>query len=143
MPPKASMTFMSDKSCSSLWKYGRQFANSRAVGLSPGGTHLRTGVMYPRFRTNPSSRLVDVGWLANPTAYRQRIRNSADLSPVNTLPVRFPPCAAGANPTISNLASGDPYPVTGLPQYSQSRYCFRFSFAIRVRNATKRGHFVQ
>ena len=40
-----------------------------------------------------------------------------DLSPVNTLPVLLPPCAAGANPTKRILPFISPNPVIGLPQY--------------------------
>ena len=35
-------------------------------------------------------------------------------SPVNTRPVRFAPCAAGARPMISRRARGSPNPGTGL-----------------------------
>ena len=43
-------------------------------------------------------------------------KKSPDLSPVNALPVRVPPCAAGANPIIKIFASILPKPVTGFPQ---------------------------
>ena len=45
-----------------------------------------------------------------------RIRKSPDPSPVNTRPVRFAPCAAGARPRTSTRASGSPKPGTGRPQ---------------------------
>ena len=35
-------------------------------------------------------------------------KKSADLSPVNTRPVRLPPCAAGAKPRIRRLEFGSP-----------------------------------
>ena len=36
--------------------------------------------------------------------------------PVNTLPVRLPPCAAGASPTTIKRACASPKPGTGRPQ---------------------------
>ena len=55
-------------------------------------------------------------------------------------PVRFPPCAAGASPTISTRAAGSPNPGTGRPQYASSRNAARFSRATSSRHATSRGH---
>jgi len=67
---------------------------------------------------------------------------ASDQVLVNTRPVRFPPCAAGASPTIYTRAFGSPHPGTGLPQYSSPRYIRRFSNATFSRNSTSRGHFV-
>ena len=50
------------------------------------------------------------------TLNKQLKRKSADLSPVKTLPVLLPPCAAGAKPMIINFAFLFPYPITGFPQ---------------------------
>ena len=44
-------------------------------------------------------------------------RKSPDASPVNTRPVRLPPCAAGASPSSRIRASGSPNPGSGRPQY--------------------------
>jgi hypothetical protein len=59
---------------------------------------------------------VDVGWLANPARQSAAKIQSPLRSPVNTRPVRFPPCAAGASPTTAIRASAGPRPGTGLPQ---------------------------
>jgi hypothetical protein len=67
----------------------------------------------------PSSGWCDVGMLAKPARWSPDIRKSPEPptpSPVNTRPVRFAPCAAGARPTRSSRARGSPKPGTGLPQ---------------------------
>src|SRR5208282_1265997 len=69
--------------------------------------------------------------------------NFPDASPVKGRPVRLEPWAPGARPMISTRASGSPKPGTGLPQYSQSRYAWRFSRATCSRYATRRGQRVQ
>ena len=45
-----------------------------------------------------------------------RHRKSPEASPVNTRPVRLPPCAAGASPTSRIRAAGSPKPGTGRAQ---------------------------
>ena len=45
-----------------------------------------------------------------PTACIARHRKSPEASPVNTRPVRLPPCAAGASPTRRMRAAGSPKP---------------------------------
>ena len=88
----------------SLLKYLKHVISSFGVGLSWGGTHFNTGVMYELYSFKPSFIWSELGWLDSVTWYIQLIRKSADLSPVKTLPVLLPPCAAGAKPTINNLA---------------------------------------
>ena len=55
-------------------------------------------------------------------------------------PVRLPPCAAGASPTIRIRAVGSPNPGSGRPQYVSSRNRATFSRATRSRHSTSRGH---
>ena len=69
---------------------------------------------------------------ANPAACIARIRKSPDPSPVNTRPVRFAPCAAGARPEHEHARRGSPKPGTGLPQYWSSRCAAFLSRAIRA-----------
>ena len=58
---------------------------------------------------------------------------------MKTRPVRLPPCAAGASPTIRIRPSASPNPGTGRPQYSSSRKRATFSRATSSRHATSRG----
>ena len=59
---------------------------------------------------------LEYGWLAKLELNKHLNKNSADLSPVNGLPVLVPPCAAGAKPKIRSFELDLPNPVTGLPQ---------------------------
>ncbi|CAM5696374.1 hypothetical protein SALBM311S_01050 [Streptomyces alboniger] len=70
--------------------------------------------------SRPSSAETEVGCEASPTSYSASYSTSPERSPVNIRPVRLPPCAAGARPTISIRAFGGPKPGTGRPQYVQS-----------------------
>src|SRR5262245_10698170 len=54
-------------------------------------------------------------------------------------PVRLPPCAAGASPTISRRALSEPRLGTGLPQYSWSRKRRTFTRATSSRYTVNRG----
>ena len=61
---------------------------------------------------------VDVVRLAKPARCSAAIRKSPEPpvpSPVNTRPVRFAPCAAGARPEEQHGAQGSPKPGTGFP----------------------------
>ena len=69
---------------------------------------------------SPSSARRTAGWFANPARASRRTAQSPDRSPVNTRPVRLPPCAAGARPTTSTRAAGSPNPGSGRPQYVSS-----------------------
>jgi len=66
--------------------------------------------------SRPSSAETLVGWLARPARCSAANSTSPERSPVNTRPVRLPPCAAGARPRIAMRASGGPKPGTGRPQ---------------------------
>ena len=57
-----------------------------------------------------------VGLFANPVSNNAFTSQSPELSPVNILPVLFPPFAAGANPITNNLALGSPKVGTGFAQ---------------------------
>src|SRR5690606_9259113 len=81
-------------------------------------------------------------WLAKPAAFIAAKRNSPEAprpSPVKTLPVRLPPCAAGASPTTSRRARGSPNPGTGRPQYVSWRKATRFSRATCRQYVRRRG----
>src|SRR4051812_31577629 len=75
-----------------------------------------------------------------PTVWSARHRKSPDASPVNTRPVRLPPWAAGARPTMRIRASGSPNPGSGRPQYGSSLNLATFSRATSSRQPTSRGH---
>src|ERR1700758_3197954 len=64
---------------------------------------------------------------------------SPERSPWKPRPVRLPPSAAGASPTISSRGRSDPQPGTGRPQYGCAAKDFRFATAICSRHATSRG----
>ena len=73
-------------------------------------------------------------------ANRWMYKKSEDLSPVNTLPVLVPPCAAGAKPTNNIFALVSPKPVIGFPQYFSFKNCFLLVFTILSLNLIRRGH---
>ena len=79
------------------------------------------------------------GW-RGPALCIARNSQSPLRSPVNTRPVRFAPCAAGARPSTTIRACGSPKPGIGRPQYTSSRYDARFSTATNSRHSTSRGH---
>ena len=64
-----------------------------------GGAHFTAAVTQASRERRPSSADTDVGWLARPARCIARNSQSPDRSPVNTRPVRFAPCAAGARPS--------------------------------------------
>src|ERR1700750_775967 len=68
---------------------------------------------------------------------------SPDLSPVKTRPVRFAPCAAGANPTMSTCGRSEPQPGAGLPQYGCPANDLRFVTATCSRQSSSRGQALQ
>ena len=47
----------------------------------------------------------EVGWFAKPVRCSEANSQSPERSPVNTRPVRLPPCAAGASPSTYTRAS--------------------------------------
>ena len=107
-------------SSSSLTSHGRQVSRSSGVGLLAGGAQCTGEVMRTPYSSSPSSTLTAVACDASPTSCSAAYSTSPERSPVNIRPVRFPPWAAGASPTISSRASAGPNPGTGRPQYVQS-----------------------
>src|SRR5439155_306221 len=81
--------------------------------------------------------------LANPAACMAVIRKSPEPSPVNTRPVRFAPCAAGARPSTRTRAPGSPKPGNGRPQYSSSRCAAFFVRATPVMYVRSRAQIAQ
>ena len=63
----------------------------------------------------PSSGRVAFGWLANPVSYSTGYMKFPEASPVNGRPVRFDPCAPGANPSTSTRAKGRRTPEQACP----------------------------
>ena len=88
---------------------------------------------------NPSAESTLIGELTSPTRCREANNWSPERSPVNTRPVRLPPCAAGANPSTSIRGRPEPHPVTGRPQYGCSANALRLTTATSSRQATRRG----
>ena len=105
----------------------------------PDGAHRADSVTQTARSTRPSSRDSLRGWFASPARYSAAYRKSPDRSPVKTRPVRFPPCAAGASPTMASRARGSPHPGTGRAQYVQSRKARRFTRPTSSRQRTSRG----
>jgi hypothetical protein len=83
---------------------------------------------------------VELAWFAKPTLCSARKIQSPLRSPVNIRPVRFPPWAAGAKPTINRSASKSPKTGTGFAQYSQSEYAFFLAAPMASRHSTSLGH---
>jgi hypothetical protein len=138
-PPSATKMRASGSSSSSLLNQGLQVSRSSVVGALAGGAHRTAASNRVLSNSWSSDELMLVGVLAKPTRWREAKSQLPDSSPVKTRPVLFPPCAAGANPTITICASAGPNPVTGLPQYSSSINARRFCTATSSRQDTKRG----
>src|SRR5439155_12724313 len=112
--------------------------DSRRLVLRWGAPHRRGDVAIPK---DQSIVLRNGGGLIRkPGPVQSPVQEFPAPVPVNARPVRFPPWAAGARPTIRTLASGTPNPGTGRPQYTQSRKAARFVRATRSRYRTSRGH---
>src|SRR5690606_8263068 len=113
-------------------------STSAGVGLLSGGAQWHTAVILtPTSRRSGSS---SSGEVASPARCNARYSQSPERSPVNILPVRFPPWAAGARPTTRIGASIGPNEGTGRPQYSSEAKAARFSVvALRSRHSTTRG----
>jgi hypothetical protein len=109
------------------------------VGLLAGGAQCTGEVTRTPYSSSPSSAVTAVGCEASPMSYSAWYSTSPERSPVNIRPVRFPPCAAGASPTISIRASAGPKPGTGRPQYVQSANAARLVRATSSRQSTSRG----
>ena len=106
-------------SSSSRTRYGAALRRARpASACSPAARSAPRRRCTRRAARRPSSRATDVGWFAKPLRCSDANRKSPDRSPVNTRPVRLPPCAAGARPTTQHAGvAGRRSPGTGRPQY--------------------------
>ncbi len=91
-------------------------SRSTGVGLLAGGAQRTVATIRVSTSDCPSPACTDVGWVARPTRCRLANSQSPELSPVNTRPVRLPPLAAGASPTITIDGVADPHPAIGRPQ---------------------------
>ena len=127
--PSATITRTCASSCSSRTRYGqarvalcrRRLVRRRRAAHR--GRDVRVGERAARRRAARDS-----AWFANPARCIAANSQSPDRSPVNTRPVRLPPCAAGASPTTQQPGrAGRRSPGTGRPQYSSSRNAARFS----------------
>ena len=98
-------------------RYGRQRPAPRSSACWPAARSARpTRSARPSAPARrPAPRRV--GWFANPARGAPRTGSRRTRSPVKTRPVRLPPCAAGARPTMSSRAAGSPKPGTGRAQY--------------------------
>ena len=81
-------------------------SRSAGVGLLAGGAHRTAAATYASRSCSPSPARTDSGWFAKPVRCSDAKRKSPERSPVNTRPVRLPPCAAGASPTSSSAGVG-------------------------------------
>jgi hypothetical protein len=86
------------------------------VGLLAGGAQRAAALIQQSVRRRPSSRVSELGWLANPKRCSASYIHDPLASPVNIRPVRLAPWAAGASPTMTRRARGSPNAGTGLPQ---------------------------
>ena len=120
--------------------HGAHVARSAGVGALPGGAHRTAAATRVSLSANPSAASTHTDWLARPARCSAANRKSPDRSPVNTRPVRLPPCAAGANPTIITRGRDAPQPGIGRPQYGSSANDLRLTTATSSRHSTSRGH---
>src|SRR6266516_2382758 len=118
---------------------GAQVSRSSTVGLFAGGAHRTAATILARISRWPSPAATDVGCAASPHRYSDANRTSPLRSPVKIRPVRLPPWAAGARPTISTAGRSAPQPGTGRPQYRSPREDGRLTAATCSRHSTSRG----
>src|SRR5215472_11827675 len=118
---------------------GAQVSRSVTVGLFAGGAHRTAATILAPISRWPSPAATDVGWAASPHRYSDANKTSPLRSPVKTRPVRLPPWAAGARPTISTAGRSSPQPGMGRPQYRSPRDERRLTAATCSRHSTSRG----
>ena len=113
--------------------HGAHVARSPALAHSPAErTH---GRHHPSV-VEPSRRGVHaIGESASPARCIAANNTSPERSPVNTRPVRLPPLAAGASPTIKYSRTRGTHPDTGRPQYGWSANDFRLVTADSSRHS--------
>jgi hypothetical protein len=101
---------------SSASSQGAHVSRSAGSGLLAGGAHRTAAAIQVPSSRWPSSAATLAGWTASPHRYSDANRKSPLRSPVKIRPVRLPPWAAGARPTISSHGFAAPQPGTGRPQ---------------------------
>ena len=114
--PSATTTRTVGSRASSAAIHGAQVSRSTAVGLFSGGAQRTVATIRASTRRWPSPACWLVACAAQPVRCRLAKSQSALGSPVKIRPVRLPPLAAGASPTISSDGSGSPQPGIGRPQ---------------------------
>src|SRR5690606_941134 len=119
--------------------HGKQAAFSSASGLFAGGAQRTDATIRAPISFWPSPACVLVAWAARPVRWSEANSQSPLRSPVKIRPVRLPPCAAGARPTMSTRGCSSPHPATGRPQYVSSAKARRLTSATSSRQATRRG----
>ncbi len=97
--------------------HGEQAARSAGAGALSGGAQRTAASTRVALSVSPSAASTLTGESASPARCSAAYNTSPERSPVNTRPVRLPPWAAGARPTISTRGRGEPQPGIGLPQY--------------------------
>ena len=127
-------------SSSSAVSHGAQASRSATDGLFAGGAHRTDATMRTASSRCPSPAAMLSGLAASPHRYSDANNTSPLRSPVKMRPVRLPPCAAGARPTISTRGCSAPQPGTGRPQYGSARKDRRLSAATCSRQATSLAH---
>jgi hypothetical protein len=116
-PPRATTTRKESATSAISWRIqGWQVSRSSVVGLLSGGAHRTVATIRAPSSRWPSPECSEVGCAASPTRCSDANSQSPDESPVNTRPVRLPPLAAGARPTISTDGCSSPQPAIGRPQ---------------------------
>ena len=92
-------------------------------GLFSGGAHRTAATIRAPISRWPSPAAVRlVGSAASPHRYSEANRKSPLRSPVKIRPVRLPPCAAGASPTISTRGARRlPSRAPAAPSTARSR----------------------
>ena len=111
------------------------------VGLLAGGAQRLTAATNASLQPQAVARhaSTSAGWQTR-SRYSAGNRKSPDRSPVKTRPVRLPPCAAGARPTISTRAWDRRSRAPAAPSTSAPRSAPADVRAASSRHATRRGH---
>jgi hypothetical protein len=114
--PSATSARTLGSRASSAAIHGAQVSRSAGVGLLSGGAQRTVATIRASSSRWPSPAWWLVGCAAHPVRCRLAKSQSALGSPVKIRPVRLPPLAAGARPTMSSEGSGSPQPGIGRPQ---------------------------
>ena len=119
---------------------GAQVSRSSVVGLLAGGAQRTAATIRAPTSRCPSPACSLVAWVARPTRCRLANSQSPERSPVKTRPVRLPPLAAGASPTMSTARlRRRPSRRSAGPSRAGRRTTPAWSCATSSRQATSRG----